>query len=143
MQLLLRGFNPGQGLIVGLANVGALALLAVVGAYWTWQWIAPAPEPRLPSATEPAAQVAYGLETFGRAQGEAVIPASSGNTIRLLGVVAASVGRDAYAVVMVDGRAILAVRPGQEISPGVSLAEVTPDHVVLDRSGVRESLAWP
>jgi len=143
MQFFLRGFAPVQGLAVGMANLSALALLGVVGGYWTWQWLAPAPEPRLPSAMEPSVQIANALETFGKVQGEAVIPVSSGNAIRLLGVVAAKEGREAYAVVMIDGREILAVRPGQEISPGVTLAEVAPDHVVLDRGGAHESLAWP
>jgi general secretion pathway protein C len=35
------------------------------------------------------------------------------------------------------------VREGQDIAPGIRLAEVRPDHVILERNGIREMLAWP
>jgi len=42
-----------------------------------------------------------------------------------------------------DGKQIVATREGEEIASGIRLAEVATDHVVLDRNGVRETLAWP
>jgi general secretion pathway protein C len=37
----------------------------------------------------------------------------------------------------------LAVLQGDEIEPGLRLAEVHVDHIVLERNGARETLAWP
>jgi general secretion pathway protein C len=57
--------------------------------------------------------------------------------------VAASGGRRGYAVVQLEANQIFAVREGDDIAPGIRLAKVHPDHVVLERSGVRETLTWP
>ena len=48
-----------------------------------------------------------------------------------------------YAVLRLDGREILAVPQGEDVEPGLRLAEVHADRVVLERNGVRETLAWP
>jgi general secretion pathway protein C len=45
--------------------------------------------------------------------------------------------------VILDEKQIIATRKGEDIVPGFRLAEVAPDHVVLERNGVRESLALP
>jgi general secretion pathway protein C len=124
-------------------NIAALALLALTGAYWTWQWFAPRAEPPLPAQVDQGGQIAAALELFGAIKREDIAPVSTGNAIRLLGVVAANEGRDAYAIVVLDGKQIIATRRGDDIVPGLRLAEVAPDHVVLDRNGVRESLALP
>ena len=132
-----------QSLPVALANIAALALLGLVGGYWTWQWLAPRPEPQFVVRVESGGQIASALQLFGNIQRDALAPAATSNAIRLLGVVAAREGRDAYAIVVLDGKQIVAARRGEEIVPGLRLAEVAADHVVLDRNGVRESLAWP
>jgi general secretion pathway protein C len=80
---------------------------------------------------------------FGSIPKDGSTPAPTGIAVRLLGVVAAIEGRDGYAIVVLDGKQIVAAREGQDIAPGIRLAEVATDHVVLDRNGVRESLAWP
>jgi general secretion pathway protein C len=67
----------------------------------------------------------------------------TGIAIRLLGIVAATAGRRGYAVVQLEPRQILAVREGEDVAPGVRLAEVGTDHVILERGGTRETLAWP
>jgi general secretion pathway protein C len=46
-------------------------------------------------------------------------------------------------VVQLDAKQILAVHEGDDVAPGVRLAEVHPDHVILERGGTRETLAWP
>ncbi len=61
----------------------------------------------------------------------------------LLGVVAASGRQPGYALLRIDAKQTAAVREGAEIQPGVRLAEVRADHVVIERNGVREALAWP
>ena len=135
-----------QAAVVSLVTFAALALLGLVLAYWTWAWLAPRPEPRAQSAvTGGRAEVAHGL--FGSARRDNGRDGASGATtgiaVGLLGIVAASGSQPSYAVLRVDAKQTVAVREGGEIEPGVRLAEVHSDHVVLERSGVRETLAWP
>ncbi len=135
-----------QAAVVSLVTFAALALLGVVLAYWTWAWLAPRPEPRAQSAvTGGRAELAYGL--FGSARrdngGGREGAATTGVVVGLLGIVAASGSQPSYAVLRLDAKQTVAVREGGEIEPGVRLAEVHADHVVLERSGVRETLAWP
>jgi len=63
--------------------------------------------------------------------------------VRLMGVMAASGERRGHAVLRLDGKKTVAVLQGEEVEPGVRLAEVHVDHVVLERNGARETLAWP
>jgi general secretion pathway protein C len=132
---------------VALVTFAALALLGLVLAYWTWAWLAPRPEPRAQAAVQTGGRVeaAYGL--FGSVQRDRNGAAPTGIAVKLLGVVAASGSRSgsqsSYAVFRLDAKQTVAVREGGEIEPGVRLAEVHADHVVLERSGVRETLAWP
>ena len=49
-QVLPHPSNLAQTAVVALVTAAALALLGLVGAYWTWVWLAPLPEPR---ATRP------------------------------------------------------------------------------------------
>ena len=135
-----------QSAAVTLVTFAALVLLGLVLAYWTWAWFAPRPEPRAQAAGGAVglSQAAYGL--FGSARRDSGT-APAGIPLRLLGVVAAEGGRpdasSGYAVFRLDAKQAIAVREGGEIEPGVRLAEVHADHVVLERSGVRETLAWP
>ncbi|HVB49747.1 MAG TPA: type II secretion system protein N [Burkholderiales bacterium] len=128
---------------MSLATLVALALLGLVLAYWTWAWLAPRAQPRAPAAlhTRGRAQAASGL--FGSAQRAHDGAAATGIAVRLLGVVAASGSGPGYAVLRLDAKRTVAVREGGEIEPGVSLARVHADHIVLERSGVRETLTWP
>jgi general secretion pathway protein C len=131
-----------QTAIVPLATLIALLLLGTVLAYWTWTWIAPAALPRVQIAEAPSRIVpAYGL--FGGADTPTPALAPTGLAIKLLGVAAAAKGRRGYAVLQLEAREILSVREGDEVAPGVRLAEVHADRVVLERNGAREILAWP
>lgn len=132
-----------QAAAISLVNIAALALLGLAGGYWTWQWFAPRTEPLSASQPELANQIASALELFGNTPGERNLPASTGSAIRLLGVVAAVEGRDAYAIVVLDGKQIIAARRGEDIVPGTRLAEVATDHIEFERDGVRESVALP
>jgi general secretion pathway protein C len=80
---------------------------------------------------------------FGGTPSAAPSAATAGNAIRLAGVVAAEEGRDAYAVLVLDGKEIVVTLRGEEITQGIRLAEVAPGHVVLERHGVRETLVLP
>jgi general secretion pathway protein C len=143
MQLSFGPTDFAQNAAIAVVTIAALALLGLVGGYWTWQWLAPRPEPHVQAQADPSGQIASALELFGSIQKDGKAPAPTGMAIRLLGVVAAIEGRDGYAVVVLDGRQIIATREGQDIAPGILLAAVAADHVVLDRNGVRETLAWP
>ena len=139
----LERSNLAQTAGVSLVTLAALVLLGWVLAYWTWAWFAPRPEPRAQPAMEPGGRVASAQGLFGSVQRDGNFAAPTGIAIRLLGVVAASGGRRGYAVVQLEARQILAVPEGEDIAPGIRLAEVHPDHVILERNGARETLAWP
>lgn len=138
--------RPGlvQTAVVSVSTLAAVALLALVLAYWTWQWFAPRTEPRAPAVRAPAiASVASAGAIFGSAPRGQGAAAPTGIAITLLGIVAAAGGRPGYAAVQLEGKQILAVHEGEDVAPGVQLAEVHPDHVILLRGGARETLTWP
>jgi len=126
-----------------LPTFAAVALLGAVLAYWTWVWFAPRPEPRAEAAAVQSGSVASASAIFGTVQRVQSAAAPTGIAMQLLGVVAAAGSRRGYAVVQLEDKQILAVLEGEEVAPGVRLAEVNPDHVILERGGVRETLAWP
>jgi general secretion pathway protein C len=136
-----------QTTVVTALTFAALVLLGLVLAYWTWAWFAPRLEPRTQPAGPTGAhaavptQAAAGL--FGGARADRNGGAPAGIAIQLLGVVAATGNQPGYAVLRLDGRQTVAVREGTEIEPGIRLAQVHGDHVVLARGGAHESLAWP
>lgn len=126
-----------------LPTVAALALLGLVLAHWSWQWFAPRPEPRAEPAAAASGSIASASRLFGEAPVKPSTAVPTGIAVTLLGVAAASEGRRGYAVVRLEGKDIIAVEEGKDLAPGVRLAEVRPDHVILERGGVRETLAWP
>ena len=137
-----------QTAVASLATFSALVILGLVLAHWTWIWFAPHPEPRAQTAVQTdrgaVGAAVYGL--FGSARRDNGA-APAGIAIRLLGVAAATGGssgtRSGYAVLRLDANQIVAVREGAEIESGIRLAEVHADHIVLERGGTRETLAWP
>ena len=135
--------NTARTAATSLATVAALALLGLVLAHWTWTWFAPRPEPRVDAGVQAGgrAQAAYGL--FGKAQQGRDGAAATGGAVKLLGVVAAAGTQSGYAVLRLDAKRTAVVREGGEIEPGARLVEVHADHVVLERGGQRETLAWP
>jgi general secretion pathway protein C len=141
-QVSLDQSNLAQTAVVALVTVAALALLGFVAAYWTWGWLAPRPESRAQAVADAGGGASAGA-LFGNVQRDRSSAAPTGIAIRLLGIVAATGGRRGYAVVQLEPRQILAVREGEDVAPGIRLAEVGTDHVILERSGTRETLAWP
>jgi len=132
-----------QSVLVSLLTLATVALLGAVLAYWTWAWFAPRAEPRLEPAAAQSGSVASAGAVFGTVPRNQAAAAPTGIAIKLLGVVAASGGRRGYAVVQLEAKQILAVHEGEDVAPGIRLAEVHADHVMLERNGVRETLAWP
>jgi general secretion pathway protein C len=134
-----------QTAVVSLLTLAAVALFGLVLAYWTWTWFAPRAEPRAEVAAVGTGSLASASLVFGRVDvgRNKNTAAPTGIAIKLLGVVAASGGRRGYAVVQLEAKQILAVLEGEDVTPGLRLAEVRPDHVILERGGVRETLTWP
>lgn len=141
--LLLVRSSLVQTAVVSLLTLAAVALLGLVLAYWTWVWFAPRAEPRLEAAAVPGGSVASAGAIFGSTPREQTTAAPTGVAMRLLGVVAASGSRRGHAVVQIDAKQIQAVHEGEDVVPGIRLAEVHPEHVILERAGARESLALP
>jgi len=125
-----------------LATLAALALLGVVLAYWSWAWLAPPAAPRAPAAVETAGRTSSAGGLFGTAK-EGQGSAAASSAVRLMGIVAASDGRRGHAVLRLDAKKTVAVLQGEDVEPGLRLAEVHADHIVLERNGARETLAWP
>ena len=125
-----------------LPTLAALGLAAWVLAYWTWIALAPRAEPRAAPLAEPVTRLESAYALFGAARRDAGAPAT-GVAIKLLGVAAATQGRRGYAVVMYEGSDILAVGEGERVAPGIRLAEVHSDRVILERNGARETLGFP
>ncbi len=137
--------NRAQTALVYLIILAALALLGGVLLYWTRLWFIPHPQPNFESGTradvEAAEDVSGVSDLFGIAQREqSSIAVPVGPEVRLFGVVAASGHGRGYAILQVDGRETLAVREGENIAPGLQLAEVHAEYIVLERDGMRETL---
>jgi len=132
-----------QTVVVSVVTAAALALLALVAAYWTWVWLAPRPAPLAPPASTTIGATSAAALFGSTDQPGAVAAAPTGIAIRLLGIVAAKDGYNGYAVVELDPKQIVAAEEGDEIVPGIRLAEVGPDHILLERNGTRETLTWP
>ena len=145
MQLSFDKSNIAQTTAVTLVTLAALALFALVAAYWTWEWFAPRPEPRAQAAANTGSSVVAANGLFGNLELKRDRNSASptGIAIRLLGIMAATSGRSGYAVIQLEPRKILAVREGDDIAPGIRLAEIATDHLILERGGTRETLTWP
>jgi len=144
MQVVLLGRSSvAQTAVVSLLTLAAVSLLGLVLAYWTWIWFAPRAEPRAEAVAAQTGGLAAASLAFGRVERSKDTAVPTGIAIRLLGIVAASGGRRGYAVVQLEAKQILAVHEGEDVTAGIRLAEVHPDHVILERGGLRETLAWP
>ena len=92
MQLSFGSTEFAQTAVIALVTIAALALLGLVGGYWTWQWLAPRPEPHVQAQAEPGGQISAALDLFGSIPKDGNALAPTGIAIRLLGVIAATEG---------------------------------------------------
>jgi general secretion pathway protein C len=95
--------------------------------------------------TAPAAETTGSAATSRALFGKASYAGAgiSSGAVRLMGVVAASEGRRGHAVLRLDAKRTVAVLQGEEVEPGLRLAEIQVDRVVLERNGARETLVFP
>lgn len=127
---------------IDLLELALVAALGVGLAYWTWLVIAPravaAPGALAEAAAvQPAAQAGRDLFGASRPAQRSVAPASGG--LVLLGVLS---GPDAHgrAILAGQGSRPVSVAAGEEVSDGVVLKEVHPDHVIISREGTPERI---
>jgi len=124
---------------------GALLLVALVGvlawqlAYWTWTFAAPAQRASVPAAGGDV-DVGAIARLFGASAPGAPSQASSSSGLRLKGVIAPTPGIAASAIFSTGGAKDIAVYIDREVTPGVKLVEVNPDHVIVARAGVNERI---
>ena len=118
--------------------LGLVLVLAYQLAYWTWVFVSP---PGIPASAAPRADVdlAAIARMFGAAP-PAGSAAASSSGLRLKGVVAPTPGTAASAIFSTGSGRDIAVFVGREVQPGVKLAQVHPDHVLVTRAGVEERI---
>ncbi|HET9576349.1 MAG TPA: type II secretion system protein N [Usitatibacter sp.] len=130
--------SRAQRMAEALLAIALVLVLAWQLAYWTWRFVAP------PAKSEAAASggdvdLAAIARLFGAAA-PAGTTAASTSGLRLKGVIAPTPGVAASAIFSTGSGKDIAVFLGSEVQPGVKLAEVHPDHVMLSRNGVSERL---
>ena len=117
--------------------VALVVVLAWQLAYWTWRFVAP------PAAVEARTASGVDLAAIARLFGgapPASTQAASRSGLKLKGVIAPTPGTAASAIFSTGTGRDIAVYVGRDVQPGVKLAEVHPDHVVLSRGGVDERI---
>jgi general secretion pathway protein C len=137
MAALANRDEEKHGVIGTLAIVALTLVLAFQLAHWTWVFIAP-PEVARTSEGYVGVDMAAIAKLFGAAPPASMGASTSG--LRLKGVVAPDAGPIASAIFSSGGGKDIAVFVDHEITPGITLVEVKPDHVVVSRNGARERI---
>lgn len=129
---------PGERKAGSFGTIVTVALVLVLAwqlAYWTWVFVAPPPV-AAPAPAQPAVDLAAVARLFG-ADAPGTAPASG---LRLKGVIAPTPGTEASAIFSKGSGRDVAVYIGNEVEPGLKLAEVHPDHVIVSRAGARSRI---
>lgn len=138
----MAAITPGspsrlQRALEALLGIALVLVLAWQLAYWTWRLVTPGAVSQAP-AREGDVDLAAIARLFGGAPPALGASAASRSGLRLKGVIAPTPGVAASAIFSTGSGKDLAVYLGREVQPGVKLAEVHPDHVMLSRAGVME-----
>lgn len=138
MAAIATGSPTPRSPLATLVLAVLVLVLAWQLAYWTWVFVAP-PQARATAAEAREVDLAAIARLFGAAppSGEATATAS---TLRLKGVVAPTPGTAASAIFSTGSGRDVSVFIDREISPGLKLAEVHADHVIVSRGGVPERI---
>ncbi|MGE5159971.1 MAG: type II secretion system protein N [Betaproteobacteria bacterium] len=116
------------------------ALVMAIAAYWGVRIFTPAPTAAPPPIAPPPMRdpdPVAAARMFGKVER---IQAATTN-IQAIG--AYSAGKDSSAVLSVDGRPARVFLLGQEVAPGLRLAAVGAEVVVLESGGARQELRLP
>jgi general secretion pathway protein C len=135
---IANGDKQGHGVVGTIAIVALTLVLAFQLAHWTWVFVAPPAVATTPEA-DAGVDMAAIAKLFGAAPPSSATVASTSG-LRLKGVVAPDGGPIASAIFSTGSGKDNANFVDRELSPGVKLVEVKPDHVVVSRSGVLERI---
>ncbi len=116
------------------------AVVMAIAAYWGIRIFTPAPTAAPPPIAPPPLRdpdPVAAARMFGKVERVQAVTSN----IQASG--AFSAGKDSSAVLSVDGRPARVFLLGQEVAPGLKLAEVRPEMVVLESGGVRQELRLP
>lgn len=127
-----------------LLTAGLALALGLLVARSTWYFLMPKKEAAKISpvqvSIEEAANAVIAANLF-RGQAPAAEPAiEAASEFKLRGVFAGTDRLPAMAIINVPGKGDQPVRAGAEIVPGLELAAVYPDHVIVRRQGISERL---
>jgi general secretion pathway protein C len=89
------------------------------------------------AARTQAADIAPIAALFGARAGD------EAGDIRLVGVIAVGKSGKGIALLSVDSKPAVALRAGEDVRPGITLAEVRADRIVVSRSGVPQEIRLP
>ena len=125
------------GTLGTIVVVALVLVLAYQLAYWTWVFVAPQP-----TAAPPVARGDVDYDAIARLFGASPpgTTVASGSNLRLKGVIAPTPGVAASAIFSTGAAKDVAVYIDGEVQPGVKLVEVDPDHVIVERAGVRSRI---
>ncbi|MDO8349946.1 MAG: type II secretion system protein N [Gallionella sp.] len=129
-----------RGTVEWIAFIWRVLAVLVMGAMlanWTWVIFAPRGKAVLPAMQTDAVFSAEHL--FGIAAVSSVTAQSALPNVRLVGVFAGTPG---FAILELNGKHQLGLAVGQDVVAGAKLVEVAIDHVVIERSGVRQQIAF-
>ncbi|MBL8516604.1 MAG: hypothetical protein JNM76_06515 [Betaproteobacteria bacterium] len=124
-----------------LLTAALLGVLAWRVAGVIWSIATPAPTATAPATRDAAGDWERARNLFGDADAAAATPTATASGIRLRGVYAVDGKTLSAAVVNTGGKRDIAVRVGDEIEKGVTLAAVEANHIEVSRGGVRERIA--
>ena len=139
MAAIATDSRPPRSPLGTLVLAVLVLVLAWQLAYWTWIFLAP---PQSSAAADGRdVDLAAVARLFGAAPpaGEGAATASA-STLRLKGVVAPTPGTAASAIFSTGSGRDVSVFIDREVTPGVKLAEVHADHVIVSRGGVPERI---
>lgn len=127
-------------LFVRIASVALAVILVASITNWLLA-LTEARKPAEPVRPLPAGQVesAQSVDTQAIARLLGAQPGAAGN-IRALGVMAEGASGRGIALISVDGNPARTVRAGELIAPGVVLAEVHRDSVLVNRAGALQQV---
>lgn len=142
------GRRDGAAAWACCAALAALALWLLVRLLWAALPTDDAALGSLPAADAPASASApsrpiASWHLFGDAPKQPVVGEASTTSLILRGTLAESDPKAGLAVIADAGNAERTWRVGEEVSPGVRLAAVYADRVVVARGGVEETLKLP
>ena len=129
--------NEKQGWVGVLAIIALTLVLAFQLAHWTWVFLAPPEISKTPDG-DAGVDMAAIAKLFGATPPASTNASTSG--LRLKGVVAPDEGPIASAIFSTGAGKDVAVFVDREVVPGVKLAEVKSDHVIVSRNGVNERI---